>query len=374
MPQSDTRRLAARWIGWSPVRVFGLTPTERLRRALARAGVWDAAPWTGGAPSDARGVLLLLGDHVYDEALVAALAKAPPGTVLASPEGRAVGGHAAPAEAEALARLLGSGAMAPQGALRPADLASAHNKALRKREEPMVMAVTEDSRGGVEDRLFAASYKGVTDVVTKYAWPAPARAVTAWAAERGITPNGVTMVSLVLTIAAFALFWSGWLWSGLLCAWGMTFLDTVDGKLARVTLTSSRFGDVLDHGLDLVHPPFWYWAWFVGTGAQDPAALAVVIAGYGLLRAEEGLFLWRFGIEMHVWRPFDSRFRLVTSRRNPNLLLLTLALLAGAPSAGLTLAAAWSLVSLAVHGVRILQALTVAGENGRLGSWLEGQG
>ena len=41
----------------------------------------------------------------------------------------------------------------------------------------------------------------------------------------------------------------------------MTFLDTVDGKLARVTLTSSPFGNVLDHSLDLIHPPFWYWAW-----------------------------------------------------------------------------------------------------------------
>ena len=52
--------------------------------------------------------------------------------------------------------------------------------------------------------------------------------------------------------------------SGLVCAWAMTFLDTVDGKLARVTLTSSRIGDVMDHGLDLVHPPFWWWAWGIG--------------------------------------------------------------------------------------------------------------
>ena len=38
----------------------------------------------------------------------------------------------------------------------------------------------------------------------------------------------------------------------------MTFLDTVDGKLARVTLTSSRFGNWLDHGNDIIHPPLWW--------------------------------------------------------------------------------------------------------------------
>ncbi len=44
----------------------------------------------------------------------------------------------------------------------------------------------------------------------------------------------------------------------------MTFLDTVDGKLAHVTLTSSRFGHIFDHSLDLLHPPFCYLAWGLG--------------------------------------------------------------------------------------------------------------
>ena len=48
----------------------------------------------------------------------------------------------------------------------------------------------------------------------------------------------------------------------------MTFLDTVDGKLARTTLTSSKWGDIFDHGIDLVHPPFWYVAWGAGPRRQ----------------------------------------------------------------------------------------------------------
>src|SRR3546814_20100467 len=101
----------------------------------------------------------------------------------------------------------------------------------------------------------------------------------------------------------------------------MTFLDPVDGKLARVTLQSSKFGDIFDHGIDLIHPPFWWWAWIVGlavAGYTLPARdliLAIVLIGYVAQRLEEGLFQLLFGIAMHVWRPFDSFFRLIIARR-----------------------------------------------------------
>ena len=49
-------------------------------------------------------------------------------------------------------------------------------------------------------------------------------------------------------------------------AYGMSVLDSVDGKLARLTFTDSRIGNRLDHGLDMVHPPFWYLAWAYGIG------------------------------------------------------------------------------------------------------------
>jgi phosphatidylglycerophosphate synthase len=186
----------------------------------------------------------------------------------------------------------------------------------------------------------------------------------------------VTFAGFLLTIAAFALFWTGQFGWGLACAWAMTFLDTVDGKLARVTLTSSRLGNVFDHGLDLVHPPFWWWAWLVGVQAgPHPLAwpslvLGVVVAGYVLQRAQEGVFLSLFKLEMHAWRRFDSAFRLITARRNPNLILLTLAVLAGRPDLGLAAVAVWTAVSLAVHQVQILQALAVPRR--RIVSWLEG--
>ena len=73
----------------------------------------------------------------------------------------------------------------------------------------------------------------------------------------------VTLVSLILVIISF-LFLNGHFIFGLVLGWIMTFLDTVDGKLARVTVTSSRVGHILDHGMDIIHPPIWYACWASG--------------------------------------------------------------------------------------------------------------
>ena len=135
-------------------------------------------------------------------------------------------------------------------------------------------------------------------------------------------------------------FWHGHFGWGLLAAWLMTFLDTVDGKLARVTLQSSPWGNVFDHSIDLIHPPFWWWAWVVGLSAvglplADPSlVLWVIIGGYVLQRVEEGIFGLCFKMDMHVWQRFDSLLRLVTARRNPNLAILTVAVLLGRPDTG----------------------------------------
>jgi phosphatidylglycerophosphate synthase len=185
----------------------------------------------------------------------------------------------------------------------------------------------------------------------------------------------VTSVSLVLTLLATWLFWHGHYGTGLIAAWLMAFLDSVDGKLARVTLTYTKFGDLFDHLIDLIHPPFWWWAWIAGLAAvQLPLswgtlALIIIVAGYVLQRVEEGLFISLFKMDMHVWQRFDSRFRLVTARRNPNLAILTLATLAGRPDWGIAIVAIWVAVCLIVHAVRIAQAAH-AQRRGPLKSWL----
>ena len=75
-----------------------------------------------------------------------------------------------------------------------------------------------------------------------------------------------------------------------------------------------------------------------------------------------------YGFHVHSWRPFDSFFRLITARRNPNLIFLTAATLVGRPDIGFALVAIWTALCLVVHAVQILQALTVP--KGGVTSWL----
>jgi phosphatidylglycerophosphate synthase len=320
-------------------------------------------------------VVLLRADWVYDDPYVRGLARQEAPCGMWTGDGSCVAIVVPPARAQEAGELLAQGlAPADLPRLAPEQVAGSYNDKLRKREPPFLLPLTAERLPAIEKQVFAGSYKGVTDFVT-LAWPRAVSAVTRLCANAGLTPNMVTSVSFVLTLLATWAFWNGHYGPGLVAAWLMAFLDSVDGKLARVTLTYTKFGDVFDHGIDLIHPPFWWWAWIVGLPAAGftlpwaGLALAVIVAGYILQRVEEGLFISWFKMDMHVWRRFDSRFRLVTARRNPNLAILTVAVLLGRPDVGIAAVAIWVALCLLVHAVRIAQAAAAA-RKAPLRSWL----
>jgi phosphatidylglycerophosphate synthase len=221
------------------------------------------------------------------------------------------------------------------------------------------------------------TYKGATDLVTKHLWPVPAFHVVRWLAPRGVTPNMVTSVAAAMVFAAFFCFLYGYYLPGLAAAWLMTFLDTVDGKLARTTLTSSYWGDIFDHGIDLVHPPFWYIAWALGLGAVGlgletgtlTLLISSILGGYVAQRLMEGASTQFLGLTIHIWRPIDTLFRQITARRNPNLVILTASAIAGRPDLGIVAVAAWTVACLAFHAVQLAQAFS-ARRKGPLQSWM----
>lgn len=346
--------------------VWGLTPRGRLERALARVGT---------VVTGESGGLIFRADMILDEALVKALAQHPDKALLDG-RGRPIAVHCTRMLDQAKAAIESGRREDLPGdiiCLDAAGLASNYNKALRRKGAPYTFALDEMSTRDIERRMYMESYKGVTDVVTKHVWPVPALYVTRFCAHYGISPNMVTLVSFICVLLATWAFWVGAFGPGLVAAWAMCFLDTVDGKLARVTLTSSKWGNVFDHGTDLVHPPFWYWAWYEGLGgaaAVEPWTFWVIIAGYILGRGQEGLFIWQFGIEMHIWRPLDSAFRQITARRNPNLIILMVAVMLGEPALGFELVAWWTILSFAFHCLRIGQAFVARARGLRLQSWL----
>ncbi len=327
--------------------------------------------------------ILVNANGVLDQPLIAALIKRP-NLVLTSEketDSKILAAHVRSADVPAVIAAIQSGETLQRPGLlmrAPSDMDANFWSALRKRETPYALPLSNDNQAAVEWRMFMGTYKGATDIVTKHVWPVPAFHVTRWLAPRGVTPNMVTTVGAIMTVAAFFLFLYGYYVLGLAAAWAMTFLDTVDGKLARTTLTSSKWGDVFDHGIDLVHPPFWYIAWAYGLINWGISwsnqlfwwTIAVILGGYIIQRLMEGAAIKWLGLEIHIWRNIDTLFRQITARRNPNLILLTLATLFGRPDWGLLAVAAWTAICLLLHGIQLLQAFSAKKATGSLQSWM----
>jgi phosphatidylglycerophosphate synthase len=81
------------------------------------------------------------------------------------------------------------------------------------------------------------------------------RLVTRSAIARGLTPNAITMSSLVVGLGAAWCFWAatpGRAVAGLLLYAGSVVLDHADGEVARLQYRESRFGEWLDIVCDTV--------------------------------------------------------------------------------------------------------------------------
>jgi phosphatidylglycerophosphate synthase len=361
-------------VGSNAARLFGMSAEERANRLAANAGLEPAS-----AADPNRPALLASVDFAWDPAWLRALRDRSRTALTLG--GNAVMVHVPAGDDPAAAITALKGGPLPEGyEALASETAQLSYGELRKRERPFVLALDPADPEPAERAAYDAAYKGVTDILTLYLWRRPAFYMTRWAARIGFSPNGITAIGAVLCVLAFVLFWRGEYWLGVLSGFIFMVLDTVDGKLARCTGASSKIGNILDHGLDLVHPPFWYWAWLHGLAAfgrplvpfYATMVLWAIIGGYVAQRLIEGEFIRRFKMHIHVWRPIDSKFRLVTARRNPNMIILVGSLPFDRPDTGLVFVAYWTIVSLIFHAVRLAQARELKARGGKIASWLEG--
>jgi archaetidylinositol phosphate synthase len=104
---------------------------------------------------------------------------------------------------------------------------------------PKTQAGGYHSRRGMIDDLYKKQMDGLWDRLGRHA------------ARTGLTPNGVTRIAFVLSLANSALF----LWHRRPVLYGLALavieaLDNLDGAVARVTKASSRYGAFLDAATD----------------------------------------------------------------------------------------------------------------------------
>jgi len=315
-------------IGESSAKIWGLPIKEWQERAFKKAGA------SQGETSSTYVHIAI--DWILSPALMKAFVSGGKIALISEDEIIAVNG----VNAETAKDIIGKPSAKLKGTdikqARPEELDKGYNRALRKNEPPYALNIHQTPISDIMRRQFAGSYKGITDFVTKWFWPVPAFYVTRACAAMRLTPNMVTTVSLIMTLAALYYFWQGEWALGFLTGWLMTFLDTVDGKLARTTMTYSWWGNIYDHGIDIVHPPFWYLAWFVGLGGvfhfQDvftkpmTFAITAILFGYVFDRFVEGVFMRQHGFHIHVWTKANSALRFFIARRNPNMFIFMIAI------------------------------------------------
>ncbi|MBY0468214.1 MAG: CDP-alcohol phosphatidyltransferase family protein [Burkholderiaceae bacterium] len=374
--------------------LFGVPPIERLRRSVGSTVEGrhvvlsgpDAAPqvWPGAqiettaSPLGSRLRLALAngplvafdGANVADPRLIAFLVSGTARTCVAARgdgANRAVALRLQPELAasippEALTLCEVADALVAAGCIALLDEAEfpAYMNKLRRSLPYWLYAVrTPEDRRRLERKMFWDNYKGSTDLLTRYVYPPLVWQLVRLCVRLHVHPNTVTVLSIVLAVLAVPLFAAGDFFIGFVCAYGMSVLDSVDGKLARLTLTDSPIGNVLDHGLDQVHPPFWYFAFALGLGAHAPddplyQAALWLIAFYVLDRLALGVAKRRLGFTLHAATPLDGLVRSFIARRNITMTIMAFSLLLGMGPAGLYIITAWQGLTFAWHSSRTL--------------------
>jgi len=179
-------------------------------------------------------------------------------------------------------------------------------------------------------------------------------------APTSVTPNQITILTLVVALGVGLLFLEGWLRTGVALALLVGVLDGVDGKLARMKLQTSKLGE-LEHVGDFLYENFWYLAlgtWFGhATGMAAYWWVGIFLVACDLTDSLLYLIVSRrTGRMLDELTPFDTAFRRIAGRRNVYIMVLVAGCLVGAASTAFLVAAAWAGCTVAIHAVRAVAA------------------
>lgn len=319
-------------------------------------------------------VLLLDAHHLVDSRILEALLKTGPDTLAFDPEA-STPLHLALVTRETVQRFITSWSHSSALWIEMAALSPEKLRRLTLRKiNPYIVNLrrtlpvywlpirTEADAQTGEALLIDAAQKGTLDWPARYLHPPFENRLTRLVARFKVTPNQVTTVTNLVAFVVTGLLASGYLVTGLVLAAIVGVMDGVDGKLARVTIRCTKFGDRYEHILDNVYELSWYWAlaWALSEGGAEGLALtagAAITFFYLLDRAATGLYKLRCGIELFDVAPIDRFVRSIGGRRN----IYVLSLLAGAalnvPLLAFLAAAGWAVLTAVFHWSRAVWLL-----------------
>jgi phosphatidylglycerophosphate synthase len=199
---------------------------------------------------------------------------------------------------------------------------------LRRDVTPQLQRVaTQEAIRDIENAMYHDTFKGAMELVGAYGYRLPVRGLTRFFARTSVTPNMLTALSVVCKFAAIPFFALGWLWTGLLLAWAFVILDSVDGKLARMTVRYSRLAGRIDQGTTLPAYLGWYLAlgWHVSGGNifTPPGWAGIALAAFALFDKLSMMYFVRmFGRSLLDYEPVDRQIHLFNARKNLLVVLM----------------------------------------------------
>ncbi|MBX7150840.1 hypothetical protein K1X84_04325 [bacterium] len=210
----------------------------------------------------------------------------------------------------------------------------------------------------IENLMYEANFKGTMDFIATYIYKYPVREITRWLSLYPfITPNFVTTLSIIASFAIPALFALGEIGWAVIVGWSMFILDSVDGKLARLTVRLSKTAGIIEHATS--SPAIFLWfgtlGWHFSNGQllnfSDTSVESAwtLMALYWIDKSINGFFKAKYKRDIYDIRQIDRLFHLVACRRAIIMLIITIGYLAQNPRESFNFAALWMIVTFIFH-------------------------
>jgi len=219
----------------------------------------------------------------------------------------------------------------------------------------------------IENQMFEANFKGTLDFIATFVYKYPVREITKFLSRfPWVTPNMITVLSILSSFAVPLLFTMGALGWGIIVGWCMFIFDSVDGKLARLTIRLSSAMGVIEHVTSAPAIFFWFagLAWYFSEGKLldfgNPSTMAgwTLMLLYWLDKGINAIFKPRFKIDLYNYSPLDRFFHLIACRRAIILFIVTIGYAFNDDRNGFFYLAFWMVVSFLFHLFRLLWIIT----------------
>ncbi len=199
---------------------------------------------------------------------------------------------------------------------------------LRKSYAPILLRVNQATNlRHLENDLYDKTFKSGLEWIAIYGYKIPVRGLTRFFAKTTITPNQITTFAIACRFAAIPVIASSWMPLGFALAVIFIVLDSLDGKLARLTFRLSDAADWIDHSTSMPARIAWYlaMAWHFSDGDLFAAIATWGLAGAALQVFDEINWLLikrKFHKSLFDFSPLDSSVHLFTARKNDMFFML----------------------------------------------------